>query len=70
MDQHLLTLEEEKGRMKDILNLPVEPRLSVFDKERVTILRPRDHVHLANDRQMREAKDDKRAQADSGWEER
>ena len=66
MYQHLLTLEEEEGRMKELLNLLIEPRLSVVDEERVTILRPRDRVHLADDPQMRGAKDDKKARTNSG----
>jgi len=67
MYRHLLTLEEEEGRMKELLKLLVQPRLSVVDEERVTILRPRDRVHLADDPQMREAKDAKKARTDSGW---
>jgi hypothetical protein len=64
--QHLLALEAEERRAKELLNLLVEPRLSVVDEERVTILRPRDRVNLADDPQMREAKDAEKARAASG----
>lgn len=68
MYQHLLTLMEEEARAKRLLNLAVEPRLSVVDEERVAILRPRDRAGVVDDPQMRSAEEQHRQQENKGWE--
>jgi hypothetical protein len=68
MYQHLLTLMDEESHVKELLHLPVEPRLSVVDEERVTILRPRDRAGVVDDPQMRNAQKRHRQQEDKGWE--
>lgn len=65
---HLLSLVEEEERVKELPKLPVAPRLSVVDEERVTNLRPRDRVPVAPDPQMRGARDQHQRRGSKGWQ--
>lgn len=55
--RQLLSLLEEEQKIKQLLDLPIEPRLSVVDEERVAMLRPADRQYLGLDKELQNARE-------------
>lgn len=60
----LLHLLEEEQYEKELLNLPVKPRLCVVDEERVVMIRPGDRKEIHMDEQMQQAREERREEAE------
>lgn len=58
MYRELLAVRDQEQRMMELLELPVPPRLSVVDEERVAMLRPADRDLLGLDQMMQEAREE------------
>jgi hypothetical protein len=56
----LLHLQEEERYEKELLNLPIKPRLCVVDEERVIMIRPIDRKEIHMDEQMRQAREERK----------
>lgn len=61
----LLHLREEEQYEKELLNLPLKPRLCVVDEERVVMIRPVDRKAIHMDEQMRQAREEKKEETES-----
>ncbi|EKV32555.1 hypothetical protein C882_2634 [Caenispirillum salinarum AK4] len=70
MYRELLAVRDQEHEMAELLDLPVPPRLSVVDEERIAMLRPRDRDLLGLDEMMRRAREEKREEETQQREER
>lgn len=61
----LLHLLEEEQYEKELLKLPIKPRLCVVDEERVVMIRPVDRKEIHMDEQMRQAREERKEEAES-----
>lgn len=59
MYRALLDLVDEEERVRQLLDLPIPPRLSVVDEDRVAILRPAARQNLGLDAEYRLATDER-----------
>ncbi|MWJ26728.1 hypothetical protein GPM19_00650 [Halomonas sp. ZH2S] len=57
---NLLLLMDEEENARQLLKLPIKPRLSIVDEERVVMICPSDRKSLRLDEQMQQARKDKK----------